>query len=70
MIDEGDIQNVQGWGYSRTGLRTTALVDEIVTISLSLKTEAVFFTDTCNFQEVQNKNKLTAGRVTHITLNQ
>ncbi len=25
MIDEGDIQNVQGWGYSRTGLRTTAL---------------------------------------------
>uniref|UniRef100_A0A672NKZ1 WAP domain-containing protein n=1 Tax=Sinocyclocheilus grahami TaxID=75366 RepID=A0A672NKZ1_SINGR len=26
-MDEGDIQNVQGWGYSRTGLRTTALED-------------------------------------------
>jgi len=25
VIDEGDIQNVQGWWYSRTGLRTTEL---------------------------------------------
>ncbi len=25
VIDEGEIQNVQSWGYSRTGLRTTAL---------------------------------------------
>ncbi len=25
VIDEGDIKNVQGWGYSMTGLRTTGI---------------------------------------------
>ncbi len=30
VIDEGDIQNMQGWWYSRTGLRTTGLFDLVV----------------------------------------
>ncbi len=32
VIDEGDIQNVQGWGYSRTGLRTTAIWQQCTTM--------------------------------------
>ncbi len=58
VTDEGDIQNVQGWGYSRTGLRTTGvercsnvwhLKSHVLTCSLMFK--VVF--DVVRFQPVQ-----------------
>ncbi len=41
VIDEGDIQNMQGWWYSRTGLRTTGLFDLVVLIFLDFNSFTV-----------------------------